>query len=143
LTATAGSYEFRYLQGGGFTSIATSNSVAVNSPAVAPAFTASASASVNPVSRGKSTTISLTVTDTGGALSSGIVDLEIYNSAGTQVKQKYWTSQSFSAGQKRSYSFSWTAPSTTGTYTVKIGVFGPNWSPMYYWNNGAVTIKVQ
>jgi hypothetical protein len=34
----------------------------------------------------------------------------------------------------------WTSPQGAGTYTVMVGVFGPNWSPDYYWNSSAGTI---
>jgi hypothetical protein len=111
-------------------------------PPPAPAFTSSATASPATVRLRKSTTIQVSVTDTGGPLSGGIVDLEVYNSAGTRVLQTYWTAQNFSTGQARSYSYGW-KPGATGTYTAKIGVFGANWAPSYHWNNGAATIKVQ
>ena len=89
------------------------------------------------------TTPSATSTCSTGSLSNGIVDVEVYNAAGTKVSQQYWTGQNFTTGQSRSYGYNWTAPGTTGTYTVKVGVFGAGWSPNYHWNNGACTITVQ
>jgi hypothetical protein len=106
-------------------------------------FTSTASASPNPVTHGAATTITLNVTDTGAPLTNGIVDLEIYNSAGTKVAQNYWTGQSFTSGQRRTYTWSWTTPATTGPYTVKVGVFNSTWATNYHWNNGAATITVQ
>jgi glycosyl hydrolase family 44 len=116
--------------------------VTVKAPAP-PAFSSSAAASPSTVQVRKNTTISATVRCTAGSLSNGIVDVEVYNSAGTKVGQKYWPAQNFAAGQSRSYSYVWTAPATRGTYTVKIGVFGANWSPGYHWNNGAATVTVR
>ncbi len=107
-----------------------------------PTFTASASVSPSTVSAGATTTISATVTCSSGSLSNGIVDLEVYNSAGTKVAQTYFTGQSFSTNQSHSYTWTYTTSTTTGTYTVKIGVFNSTWATNYYWNNGAATITV-
>lgn len=109
-------------------------------PLGAPTFTSSASSSSAP-KVGKSMTLTALVTNTSGLLPNGIVDLELYNASGTQVAQWYFTGQSFTKGKKSTYSASWT-PSTKGTYTLKIGVFGANWSPIYSWNNAAVTFTV-
>jgi hypothetical protein len=35
-----------------------------------------------------------------------------------------------------------TAPTTPGTYTVRLGVFSPGWSSTWHWNNSAATISV-
>ena len=71
------------------------------------------------------------------------MDVEVYNAAGTKVGQQFWQAQSFTSRQKRTYSWNWVTPKTPGTYTVKVGVFGPNWSPLYFWNNTANTITVK
>jgi hypothetical protein len=107
-----------------------------------PTFNTSASASPNPVAPNASTTITLSVTCTASSLTNGIVDLEVYNSAGTKVAQNYWTAQSFTTNQNRQYTYNWTASATTGTYTVKAGVFNSNWSVNYHWNNSVGTITV-
>jgi hypothetical protein len=107
-----------------------------------PTFTSSATVTPATVAPGGAITISATVKDTGAALSNGIVDLEIYNSAGTRVAQQYYTGQSFSANQTQTYTWNTTAPTTTGTYTVEIGEFNSNWSTNYSWNGNAATITV-
>ena len=107
-----------------------------------PTFTASTSASPSSVTAGSAATISTTVTDTSGSLTNGIVDLEVYNPAGTRVGQQYYASQSFTANQSHSYSWSWTTPATAGTYTVKTGVFDSTWGVNYYWNATAATVTV-
>ncbi len=107
-----------------------------------PTFNASASASPNPVNSGASTAVTSKVTCTAGSLTNGIIDVEIYNSAGAQVKQVYYTGQNFATGQTISNSFSWT-PSTAGSYTMKIGVFTQNWATGLYWSDNAGTITVQ
>ncbi|HEX8235707.1 MAG TPA: glycoside hydrolase family 44 protein [Abditibacteriaceae bacterium] len=107
-----------------------------------PTFTSKATASRNPVQLGLTTSITAIVTDVTGTLSNGIVDLEIYNASGAQVAQQAWSAQSFSRGQKRSYVLKWN-PSARGTYSVKVGVFHGSWSPMYHWNNNALTVTVK
>ncbi|HZT41147.1 MAG TPA: hypothetical protein VFA07_03115 [Chthonomonadaceae bacterium] len=107
-----------------------------------PTFTASATVSPSTVAAGGSTTITTKVTDTSGTLSNGIVDVEVYNSAGTKVSQTYWTGQNFSTNQQQTYTWNYTVPTTTGTYTIKIGVFNSTWGTNYYWNSGAATLTV-
>ncbi len=107
-----------------------------------PTFTSSASAAPATVAPGASTTITTTVTCTGGSLSNGIIDLEIYNASGTKVAQQYWTAQSFASNGARTYTYAWTAPSATGAYSVRVGVFGASWAPNYHWNASAATVTV-
>jgi hypothetical protein len=107
-----------------------------------PTFETGASATPTSVAPGGTTTITVTVTATGGSLANGVVDLEVYNAAGTRVVQKGWTGQNLAAGSTTSYSYAWTVPSTTGTYTVKVGVMGPGWTPTYEWNNAADSVVV-
>lgn len=108
-----------------------------------PTFTSSATASPNPITAGQSTAITATVACTGGGLSNGIIDVEVYNSAGARVGQQVWSSETLAAGQQKSYTLNWTAPAAAGTYTVQVGVFGPAWSPQYDWNwqAGSVTVS--
>ncbi len=108
-----------------------------------PTFTSTTGASPNPVAPGAVTAITVNVICTAGSLTNGVVDLEIYNSAGTRLVQQGWTAQSFTTNQARPYTYNWTAPTTTGAYTARVGVFGANWTPLYYWNATAATITVQ
>jgi hypothetical protein len=94
------------------------------------------------VQLGLTTSLTATVTDTSGTLSNGIVDVEIYNSAGARVAQQFWAAQNFVTGQNRSYLLNW-KPAARGTYTVKVGVFHGSWSPMYHWNNNALSVTVK
>jgi hypothetical protein len=73
------------------------------------------------------------------------VDIEVYNPSGSKVFQQFYDNQTFSAGQQRSYSSSWSVPTTAaqGTYTVKIGVFRVGWDTLYSWNNNAAQFVVQ
>lgn len=110
-------------------------------PSDAGTFASSATASPNPVSAGTTTTISAPVTCNSGALNNGIVDLEIYNAAGSRVAQQFWAGQSFTNGQTATYQMNW-ATNTTGTYTIKVGVFTTDWAENLHWNNAAGTFTV-
>jgi Glycoside hydrolase family 44 len=110
--------------------------------AAAPTLSSSATASPSTVSPGSTSTITASFTCTGGSLAGGIVDLEVYNPSGSRVAQQFWTGQSFATGQVRTYTYVWTAPATTGVYSVALGVFGANWAPNYHWHGNAAAITV-
>jgi hypothetical protein len=52
--------------------------------------------------------------------------------------------QTFTAGQRRTYTFSWTVPSNAaaGAYTIRIGVFKSGWGVLYHWNGAAGSFTV-
>jgi hypothetical protein len=111
-----------------------------------PAFTVgTAAASPNPVNRGQSTTITTTITNTGGPASGILVDMEVYSAANVKVHQQVTTNQAFAAGQSRTFQWTWTVPAgqAPGAYTIKIGVFSGDWSTLYTWHNSAGTVTVQ
>ncbi|MDB5225194.1 MAG: hypothetical protein JWL87_146 [Candidatus Adlerbacteria bacterium] len=99
-----------------------------------------ASAQSATVAPGSAATISASVTNTGQAEQGIVVDIEVYDSAGARVLQKFYENESIPLGTKN-YSVSWT-PSAPGTYQIKVGVFGPGWTPVYAWNGSAGTVAV-
>lgn len=108
-----------------------------------PSHTMTADVSASTVAPGGTVTITAAYTNNGGSMTNGIVDLEVYGPAGgPPVPQHYWTGQSIDSGYAKTYSYTWTAPATPGTYTVKLGVFSSDWSKQWGWNNGAATISV-
>jgi hypothetical protein len=108
-------------------------------PSGTPKFTATGSA---PAAGNTGTAIALgaTIKDTGDAASNIIIDMEVWQ-GGNKVFQKFTEGQSFAAGAAKTFSASWT-PSSSGTYTLKVAVFGAGWSPTYVWNDSAATITV-
>jgi hypothetical protein len=102
-------------------------------------------AAVVPSTIGKGNSVAINFSVRAGAPTSALVDIEVYNSAGAKVFQQWFDNQSFAAGQTRQYSSTWSVPAgaTTGTHTVKVGVFAPGWSALRHWNNGAATFAVQ
>jgi hypothetical protein len=115
---------------------------ATATPGTSPAFTQVSTVTPPTVPAGSATTIHTTLTNTGGSLNDGIVDVEIFDAQGARVNQQYFRGQSIAAGRSADYSVSWT-PQTGGMYTVKVGVFGSNWAPNLFWSAKAATIDVK
>ncbi len=111
-------------------------------PPSAPVWSATAAASPATIAPGASSQITAAAKDSGGAYTNAIVDLEIYNSAGTRVGQQYFSGQNFAAGASSTYSWSWPAPSAAGVYHVSVGVFAAGWSSNLYWNASAASITI-
>lgn len=74
-----------------------------------------------------------------------LVDFEVYDPQGRKVCQTFFDNQSFTAGQKRTYTFTCSTrrAAAKGTYTVKIGIFTPGWGSLYHWNDNAAQFTVQ
>lgn len=100
--------------------------------------------STSPTSVAPGSTVAFATTFTSSCATSANVDFEVYNAAGTKVWQNVLNNQSLT-GQSQTFKASWTTPASqaTGTYTLKIGVFKPDWSATWAWNNSAATFSVQ
>jgi fibronectin type 3 domain-containing protein len=109
-------------------------------PTAAPTFTMSATASPNPVAQGKTSTVTLTVQDTSGALSNGIVQILISDAGGNTVASQNFTGQNFAAGQSQNYTLAFT-PAASGAFHVRAGVFSSTWQN-WAWNDSAGSITV-
>jgi fibronectin type 3 domain-containing protein len=112
-----------------------------------PTFTATASPSTSSVAIGGTDKVTVTVKDTGGALSNGIIAIYAVGAGKTADNAAGFaqcTSVNFTAGGTQSCQLAWTVPSSVaaGTYTLEIGVFNSSWSDDYYWNSNAGSITV-
>lgn len=98
----------------------------------------------SPTSVAQGSAVSFVTTLTANCATSANVDFEVYNAGGTKVWQNVLSNQSLT-GQSQTFRASWTTPTSqaTGTYTLKVGVFKPDWSATYAWNNTAATFSVQ
>ncbi len=114
-----------------------------NTPASTSATISSASASPASVVPGGTESLVATIS-TNAALSGAVVDFEVYNAAGTQVYQTYQSPVSFAATTPQTVRASWAVPAgqAAGTYTLKVGVFGAGWTPLYTWDDNAAAINV-
>lgn len=88
---------------------------------------------------GSPTTITANITNSGG-LEPIVIDIEIYDSNGTQVKQQHIT-QTINQNETFPFSMTWT-PGQSGDYTVSVGLFSENWSKLYQWKNKVLAFTV-
>jgi hypothetical protein len=113
-------------------------------PTPSPSFTQITT--VSPTSVAAGGTVSITARVRSATAITAIVSLYVYApGAVTQLNQQWFENQIFAAGQERSYTVSWQAPSTAevGTYFVNVGVFPPGWLPKYYnWFDPAASFSV-
>jgi hypothetical protein len=93
------------------------------------------------VSAGKTVTFAVTV-QSSVAASNMVVDMEIYNAAGTRVAQNFYQTQDFPAAKAVAYDWTYAAPAVNGKYTLEVGVFAAGWSTLAYWNNAAASFAV-
>jgi endonuclease YncB( thermonuclease family) len=113
-----------------------------NSGSTPPAFTTAVTASPAVVGRGDTVTVKVKATATGGPVTDGIVDVEIYDASGRKLDQQYTADQNFDPKDSRTFSYDW-AMSNSGTYTVRVGVFNRTWLTMYHWHANACTFTVK
>jgi len=129
----------------GWKSAAASFAVRASAPACtgSPAITFNGGAA-NPTAPARGTTVSLSETLTASCATKGLLDIEVYNSAGQKVWQHFTDNVSLS-GQRQTFTASWSIPAgqATGAYTLKIGVFAPGWAALYAWNNAAAIFSVR
>ena len=122
--------------------LALSGGSGTTTPPPAPTFTSAATANPTAAAPGATVAITVSLTDTGAALTNGVVNLEVHDASNATVAQQSWTAQSFAAAGTKSLTYSWTAPATTGAYTFAVGVYGANATPQYHWNAGAGGITI-
>lgn len=90
---------------------------------------------------GQSNNLTATVNLASGSLSNAIVDIEVRNSSGTKIFQKFFEGQNLTAGSK-TYTAAWT-PQAAGTYNIVVGVFNSTWTTGHHWNPTAGNVTVQ
>ncbi len=132
---------YYYVVSGSNSAGASPNSAQIGAtPIVPPTFSSSATASLNPVTQGTSTTVNATVKCTANTLSNGIVQILVLDPNGNTSATQNFTGQNFAANQSHSFSLAFT-PSLSGTYTAEVGVFSATSQP-WSWNASAASITV-
>jgi autotransporter family porin len=116
--------------------------VAVAAPVSAGGFTTGAVVSADPVAAGTAVTITASVTATTNR--AALVDVEVYDTAGHKLAQRFWDNRSFVAGRTRTFRMTWTVPASqpAGTLRVDLGVFSVGWGTLYHWNRGATSVTI-
>lgn len=93
------------------------------------------------VKHGGSAALSVRLTDKTLNVPNAVVDLEVYNAQNKRVAQNIWQGQKLVKGKSNAYHWTW-KPTTPGAYTVKLGVFGSTWKPLYHWSDKALALTV-
>lgn len=107
-----------------------------------PSFTTSAS--VLPATVAPGGTVAINASVTSATAFTGVVVIYEYDPGGNFYDQQYFTGQTFTAGQTRSYPVTWPVPAgaPNGAWTVRIGVFEQTFTDLLYWNGNAAQITV-
>jgi hypothetical protein len=106
-----------------------------------PPFTLGAVVDGEKATVGKPVEIRITAKDDGQAVPDGLLEMEIWDASNKAVYKQQKINESFSAGQQRTFEFSWT-PEKGGEYTVNIGAYGPKWVTSMAWKEKAAVIAV-
>ena len=122
--------------------VAVPASPASAAPSTSGGFTTSASVTPGSVVSGAGVRLGVTVT--AASTRNALVDVEVFDSAGRKLFQRYWDNRSLTAGVARTFNATWAVPATqaAGSYRVDVGIFSPGWSELYHWNYLATTLTV-
>jgi len=115
----------------------------VQTPAALTILVNNASAAPLTVTAGATATLRATLT-ASAPFTGTVVDFYVYDAGGRLVAQTWRSPVGFAAGMPQPLSADWVVPPILigGTYTLKIGVFGPGWSPLYAWIDTAAAFAV-
>lgn len=147
-TAYGGSYTFKAgIFGPGWSPtyawLANAGTFTVSGPS-RPTITATGSVASGTTTAGGAVTATAVVKAANNSLPNALVDFEIYGAAGTKICQT--TKDNVTVPQDGSVTVTGQCPiprsQASTKATLKIGVFGPNWSPLYAWNSNAGTFTI-
>lgn len=117
-------------------------SIAVQSDAATPAFSANMSA---PSSAEVGGDVSVTAKLVSNQTANASVNLAIFNSANVKVHEQSFANQAFAANAEKAFATSWNIPADAeaGTYRIQLTVTSPNGAATYYnqSNLGTITVK--
>jgi hypothetical protein len=94
------------------------------------------------ITPGQRVPIDVKVTGTVGL--KALVAVQVFHTNGKEGPKQQWDNQEFRPGETKAFTLIWNVPADveTGEYVVKVGVFTPNWSKVYDWNDSAATFTV-
>jgi hypothetical protein len=99
---------------------------------------------VNPGSAAPGQTVAITANVTSATASNVVIDVEVHDPADHTIYHWYWETETFAAGQTKTYQVSWPvlASDEPGTYHVQVGVFTPSWVSELTYNSDAAQVTV-
>ena len=111
-----------------------------------PAAAVSVTGSVSPGSLavGQTGTFTATVSAAKNGIAGVIVDMEVYSYSGVQLCKPITQNVDVPKDGQRTFTAQCTVgrQMLPGKYVLKVGVFGPNWTPQLAWNGSAATFTV-
>jgi cellulose 1,4-beta-cellobiosidase len=111
------------------------------SPASTPSISLQA-ISPDPTTPGTATNATVDFKNTGSSMASAVTLVtEVLNSAGTVVGSQSWTGQNLAPQQTLNKTYSWTATSPSGTYTVEGLVRDSSGKTLQHTQVGTITVK--
>ncbi len=70
-----------------------------------------------------------------------LIDTEVYDAAGNKISQNFAVTN-LAANQQKALTWQYVVPNINGQYYVKVGIFSPDWSKLYLWDNNAASFQV-
>jgi hypothetical protein len=101
----------------------------------------SSSLSGNNLGPGENVILSASFTSANGN-SNALLDLELYNSAGQKLAQKFWDNVNIPHNVTIAASLASPNNLVPGTYTFKAGIFNPGWNGLINWYDKVQTLTV-
>lgn len=112
---------------------------ASTTPPPPPATSVTSSVTANPAAPSAGTALALTTSiQSSQPLGMAHIDTEMWKD-GVKVAQSF-TSQYIASGNTTTV-WNTTAPQN-GVYTMKVGIFSPDWSHVYHWNDNALSLTI-
>ncbi|MGD9795612.1 MAG: hypothetical protein AB7V43_19270 [Acidimicrobiia bacterium] len=104
----------------------------------------STSVTISPGAAAQGETVTITVNATSRSKITSLIEVELFDASGTQVFQQVWNKQAFRAGRARTFTTTWTVPTSVapGQLSAVVGVFSTNWKTLRQWNDTGVTLDV-
>jgi hypothetical protein len=86
--------------------------------------------------------LQVNIQNRGGSINNTNVLLEVVDSSGAIVYKDYFAGESFTSGETKLYSKSWT-PTKSGSYILRGGVFASNWASANEWFENISNINIE
>lgn len=94
------------------------------------------------INSGQTNTFNAVIENIGGLPAAIVVDLELKDSSGKKVDQKFFENQTISSSNTQSYSMTINPNIPAGTYRFSVGLFQKNWSSLITWYEGVQTFTI-
>ena len=81
------------------------------------------------------------IIDEDRAVTDTVIEIEIWDAHGKGVYHNVVSPRDFKLGQRRTEAFAWT-PDEAGEFTLKAGIYGAGWVPIFLWEPDVGILQV-